>query len=227
MKEWGNIEGSVEYVKCKSIPRDSKLLDIGCNTGSTIFSLHQYGFTNVYGVDVEKNKINHGRKIYAEISDRLAYYDGTKLPFEDNSFDVVTMFDVIEHITNIDRFIREEVRRVLTGRGILLFQTPNKYTNIPWEILHHKSLHKYKEYHVSLQSYRSLMSLLENSGFDEIVVEKRNVYTPYYLRELAKYLGPLAHPTLFIANKLPTSCTTNFWGYCRAKTDRSYEDVLS
>ena len=219
MNEWGNIEGSVEYVKCKSIPRDSKLLDIGCNTGSTIFSLHQYGFTNVYGVDVEKNSINHGKKIYAQISDRLVDYDGVKLPFEDNSFDVVTMFDVIEHITNIDQFIREEVRRVLTGRGILLFQTPNKYTNIPWEIFIHKSLHKYKEYHVSLQSYRSLMSLLGNSGFDEIVVEKRNVYTPYYLRELGRYLGPLAHPTLLIANKLPTSCTTNFWGYCRAKNE--------
>ncbi len=93
MKEWGNIEGSVEYVKCKSIPRDSKLLDIGCNTGSTIFNLHQYGFTNVYGVDVEKNSINHGKKIYAQISDRLVDYDGIKLPFEDNSFDVVTMFD--------------------------------------------------------------------------------------------------------------------------------------
>ena len=150
MNEWGNIEGSVEYVKSKSIPRDSKLLDIGCNTGSTIFNLHQNGFTNVYGVDVEKNSINHGRKIYTPISDRLVDYDGVKLPFEDNSFDVVTMFDVIEHITNIDQFIREEVRRVLRECGILLFQTPNKYTNIPWEIFIHKSLHKYKEYHVSL-----------------------------------------------------------------------------
>ena len=219
MKEWGNIEGSVEYVKCKSIPRDSKLLDIGCNTGSTIFNLHQYGFTNVYGVDVEKNSINLGREIYAQISDRLVDYDGVKLPFEDNSFDVVTMFDVIEHITNIDQFIREEVRRVLRECGILLFQTPNKYTNIPWEILHHKSLHKYKEYHVSLQSYKSLGRLLEDSGFCEILIEKRDICTPYYLRELKKYLGPLAYPTLLIANKLPTSCTTNFWGYCRAKTE--------
>ena len=216
MKEWGNIEGSVEYVKCKSIPRDSKLLDIGCNTGSTIFNLHQYGFTNVYGVDVEKNSINLGRELYAQISDRLVDYDGVKLPFEDNSFDVVTMFDVIEHITNIDRFIREEVRRVLTGRGILLFQTPNKYTNIPWEILHHKSLHKYKEYHVSLQSYKSLGRLLEDSGFCEILIEKRDICTPYYLRELKNYLGPLAYPTLFIVNKFPTSWTTNFWGHCRA-----------
>ena len=219
MKEWGNIEGSVEYVKCKSIPRDSKLLDIGCNTGSTIFNLHQYGFTNVYGVDVEKNSINLGREIYAQISDRLVDYDGVKLPFEDNSFDVVTMFDVIEHITNIDRFIREEVRRVLRECGILLFQTPNKYTNIPWEILHHKSFHKYKEYHVSLQSYKSLGRLLEDSGFCEILIEKRDICTPYYLRELKNYLGPLAYPTLFIVNKFPTSWTTNFWGHCRAKTE--------
>ena len=214
MNEWGNIEGSVEYVKCKSIPRDSKLLDIGCNTGSTIFNLHQYGFTNVYGVDVEKNSINYGRKIYTPISDRLVGYDGVKLPFEDNSFDVVTMFDVIEHITNIDQFIREEVRRVLRECGTLMFQTPNKYTNIPWEIFLHKSVNKYKEYHVSLQSYKSLVRLLEGSGFQEILIEKRDICTPYYLRELRKYIGPFSYPVLSVGNLLPVRFATNFWGCC-------------
>ena len=60
------------------------------------------------------------------------------------------------------------------------------------------------------------VSLLVNNGH-EIIIEKRDVCTPYYLRELGKYLGPLAYPTLLILNKLPTSCTTNFWGYCRAR----------
>ena len=214
MKEWGNIEGSVEYVKCKSIPRDSKLLDIGCNTGSTIFNLHQYGFTNVYGVDVEKNSINHGKKIYAQISDRLVDYDGIKLPFEDNSFDVVTMFDVIEHIRDIKEYIRGEVRRVLKKEGIFLFQTPNKYINIPWEIITHKSFNKYKEYHVSLQSYKSLVRLLEDSGFRQILIEKRDICTPYYLRELRKYIGPFAYPVLSVGNLLPVRFATNFWGCC-------------
>ena len=214
MNEWGNIEGSVEYVKCKSIPRDSKLLDIGCNTGSTIFNLHQYGFTNVYGVDVEKNSINHGKKIYTQISDRLVDYDGVKLPFEDNSFDVVTMFDVIEHIRDIKEYIRGEVRRVLKKEGIFLFQTPNKYINIPWEIITHKSFNKYKEYHVSLQSYKSLVRLLEDSGFRQILIEKRDICTPYYLRELRKYIGPFSYPVLSVGNLLPVRFATNFWGYC-------------
>ena len=136
--------------------------------------------------------------------------------WSDNVLRQTRVFDVIEHITNIDEFIREEVRRVLKEYGILLFQTPNKYTNIPWEIFIHKSLHKYKEYHVSLQSYKSLVRLLEDSGFRQILIEKRDICTPYYLLQLKKYLGPLAYPTLLIANKLPTNCTTNFWGYCRA-----------
>jgi len=214
MKEWGNVGGSVEFVKSHLIPYGSKLLDIGCNTGSTIFKLHLCGFKNVYGIDVNKISIQHGRQAYNQISDKLIDYDGVKLPFGNNSFDIVTMFDVIEHINNINEFLNGEVRRVLKKGGRLLFQTPNIYTNIPWEIFIHRSIHKYKEYHVSLQSYRSLIRLLESTGFGEILIEKRDIRTSYYLRELRKYIGPLAYPVLSVGNLLPVRCATNFWGCC-------------
>ena len=51
MREWGNVAGSVEFVKSQVVSYESKLLDIGCNTGSAIFKLHHCGFNNVYGID--------------------------------------------------------------------------------------------------------------------------------------------------------------------------------
>jgi len=215
MKEWGNVAGSVEYVKNQVVPYESKLLDIGCNTGSTIFKLHLCGYTNVYGIDVDKKRIQQGKQDYDQISDRLIDYDGIELPFGDNSFDVVTMFDVIEHIPELERYISLQVKRVLKQDGILILQTPNKFTNIPWEILIHRSFTRYRSYHVSLQSYRSLKHLLISEGFVDVTIEKRDVCTPYYLNQIEKYVGRLAYPLMSLINVLPVSCTTNFWVHCR------------
>ena len=164
--------------------------------------------------DEEKLVENLVNRVGTSVNINLKYVKDIHSKFGDNSFDVVTMFDVIEHINNINEFLSGEVRRVLKQGGRLLFQTPNIYSNIPWEIFVHRSIHKYKEYHVSLQSYRSLNRLLKSAGFVEILIEKRDIRTPYYLRELKKYIGPFAYPVLSIGNLLPVRCATNFWGHC-------------
>lgn len=58
------------------------------------------------------------------------------LPFEDESFDCVVSFQVIEHISNDRRFV-EEVRRVLRPGGKFVVSTPNRpmsLTRNPWHV---------------------------------------------------------------------------------------------
>ena len=50
--------------------------------------------------------------------------DATRLPFEDETFDAVTMFDLIEHVPDDAGAIREGLR-VLKAGGYLLLSTPN------------------------------------------------------------------------------------------------------
>ncbi len=57
--------------------------------------------------------------------------DATDLPFEDNSFDVVTMFDLLEHVPQDDRAINE-ARRVLRPGGWLLVSTPHTRWRFPF-----------------------------------------------------------------------------------------------
>lgn len=213
-QEWGNLSESLTFIKERNLSPNLALLDVGCFTGSLIARLSNSGWTDVHGVDVDRKAVDKGRRLYPELGTRIIPCSGRDLPFPTESFDVVTMFDVLEHISGIEEFLSTEVWRVLKKGGTFLFQTPNKYTNIPWEILIHRSFSKYKSYHVSLQSYWSLNEILQTAGFHEIRISKRNILSPYYLDALQSQLGPLASPVARLFNALPTALSTNFWGSC-------------
>ena len=213
-KEWGNLSASLEFVAERKFRLDSRVLDIGCYTGSLISDLSQTGFSDVYGVDVDSHAVVRGQKLYPALEARITSYDGVTLPFAEATIDVVTMFDVLEHIPNVEKFLSQQVQRVLKPGGTLVFQTPNKYTNIPWEILIHKSFTKYKSYHMSLQSYHSLKLLLQTAAFQDIEIVKRDILNPYYLEPLRQRIGVLANPVATFFNRLPVRFSTNFWGHC-------------
>lgn len=57
--------------------------------------------------------------------------DATKLPFENSSFDAVTMFDLLEHVPD-DKAATSEALRVLKPGGYLLLSTPNENWRFPY-----------------------------------------------------------------------------------------------
>jgi 2-polyprenyl-3-methyl-5-hydroxy-6-metoxy-1,4-benzoquinol methylase len=78
------------------------------------------------------------------------------------------MFDVIEHIPQLENFLATQVHRILKKGGILVFQTPNKIINVPLSILQHKSLTHYQSYHCSLQTKRGINRVLHHAGFSQV-----------------------------------------------------------
>ncbi|HLZ67019.1 MAG TPA: class I SAM-dependent methyltransferase [Aliidongia sp.] len=62
---------------------------------------------------------------------RFVCGDATRLPFADGAFDLVTMFDVMEHIP-ADRTAMAEALRVLAPGGMLLVSTPNEHWRFPY-----------------------------------------------------------------------------------------------
>ncbi|MEA5511028.1 class I SAM-dependent methyltransferase [Crocosphaera sp. UHCC 0190] len=57
--------------------------------------------------------------------------DATQLPFENESFDAITMFDVLEHIPDHEKAI-SEAKRVLKPKGFILISTPNENWRFPY-----------------------------------------------------------------------------------------------
>ncbi len=98
-----------------------KLLDFGCGTGMLQLEFEKrFGYVEGYGVDISKQAIQfclvRGIK-------RAKLYDGNKLPYPSQSFDIVCAVDVLEHIKD-DLSSLKEIKRVLKKEGIGLFLVP-------------------------------------------------------------------------------------------------------
>jgi len=114
------------------------LLDLGCGTGWFNFSLFTVSpKTRFIGVDVSVAAINIFQQQISltsredEMSAILA--NGENLPFPDNSFDLVLMQEVIEHLHDSDQ-VFSEIRRVLNPGGFLLISTPSKLMTGFWKL---------------------------------------------------------------------------------------------
>lgn len=98
--------------------KNSKILDIGCGDGEYT-SLFCKNNNKVVGIDV-RNYVNPVFKKFEFIQ-----ANAEKLPFSDNSFNLVISFDVIEHIKDDEKAIKE-IYRVLKPGGRIFLETPNK-----------------------------------------------------------------------------------------------------
>lgn len=73
----------------------------------------------------ENSPLNHQPRV------EFVCGDATKLPFEHNTFDAVTMFDLLEHVSD-DKAAIVEAFRVLKPGGYLLLSTPNENWRFPY-----------------------------------------------------------------------------------------------
>jgi 2-polyprenyl-6-hydroxyphenyl methylase/3-demethylubiquinone-9 3-methyltransferase len=103
-----------------------KVLDVGCGGGYACEYLAERKAL-VFGTDILEESLLEARRHAAQEDLKIEYRLGTpeRLPFNDREMDVVTCFDVLEHIPDKGRTLGE-VERVLKPGGWLFFDTVNK-----------------------------------------------------------------------------------------------------
>ncbi len=109
------LQGIIEKSKIKN--QKSKILDVGCGTGANLEMLAQFGESE--GVDVSDDALEFCRAKGLKVHKGLA----EKLPFADESFDVVTALDVVEHLDD-DVAGLKEMHRILKKDGKTLIFVP-------------------------------------------------------------------------------------------------------
>jgi ubiquinone/menaquinone biosynthesis C-methylase UbiE len=127
------------YDEGRRIAEGCDVLDVGCNTGYGTVRLVGAA-RSITGVDVSPAAIEAARTRAGAESIEFRVVDGKGLPFPDASFDLVTSFQVFEHVVDTDSYL-SEIKRVLRPGGRALFTTPNAAIRLdpgmtPWNRFH-------------------------------------------------------------------------------------------
>lgn len=113
-------------IKCTA---GARVLDVGSGFGSFVLTARRRGFDAV-GIDIGEFEVNFARKRLSKEmpgdDPNIVYRvgSGLELPFESESFDVVTLWNVLEHVPDYRRLISEAFR-VLRRNGYLYIVCPN------------------------------------------------------------------------------------------------------
>jgi len=149
-----------------------KLLDFAAGTGRASIGFAKYGF-EVTSIDVSKGMLEKLKQRAAGLAIRTLIIDGEKLPFEDNSFDVVSAARVFYMIENWKGAL-DEIRRVLKPDGVFLHDWGNGDPDEAWvrtrEALRSQLEDKniVNNFHPGARVESELNDYLERQGFLEI-----------------------------------------------------------
>jgi len=157
----------------EKIQAKSKVLDIGCAFGFFLKLCDEYNL-KTYGLDISDYAIRKAKKItkaklyLRDINDMLDI-------FSDEYFDLVTMFDTIEHVKNPCGLLTE-VHRVLKRGAKMVITTPN--INAIAKLLKGNQWVGFSDpSHLYLFTSDSLKFLVEKNGF--VVIKLETIFHPF------------------------------------------------
>ncbi|WP_445166916.1 class I SAM-dependent methyltransferase [Mycolicibacterium sp. Dal123E01] len=113
------------------LPRTAKILDFGCGAGATVNALRALGYVNACGYDVVQGRHNSGvDQEHIKVGTVL----NLRLPYDDNTFDLVISDQVFEHVQDQVR-VFEELHRITAPGGYGLHLIPSRYRPLEGHIL--------------------------------------------------------------------------------------------
>jgi SAM-dependent methyltransferase len=145
------------YKKIKDLSKhiNGQIIDFGCGRKPymNLFNVKKY-----IGVDVEISGHDH---LNSQID---VFYDGKNIPFDNNSFDSIICFEVLEHIFNPDEILIE-LNRILKNNGKALFSIPFCWNEheIPYDYARYSSF--------------GIKHLMEKNGFRVLEIHKTGKFS--------------------------------------------------
>ena len=106
------------------IKSGDSILDVGCGFGGTISSINDnFDKVKLTGLNIDHRQLTIAKqKVLPRSDNSIEFYQGdaTKMPFEDNSFDVVLAVECIFHFPSREKFFQEAIRVLKPGGKIAL-----------------------------------------------------------------------------------------------------------
>ena len=161
---WHHIK--FNFIKEK-IHNQNHHLDIGCGSG-TFVSILNNKFSA--GIDISKKQINYAIRKYGSANKHFKEYKD-RIPFKKNSFDSISIIEVIEHLTDEEiASLFNEIHNVLKKDGKIYITTPN-YLSL-WPILefflNKVSRVSYEHQHINKFNFLNINKIIDNKKYNII-----------------------------------------------------------
>ncbi|MCH7641193.1 class I SAM-dependent methyltransferase [Patescibacteria group bacterium] len=148
-------------------PTGGKILDIGCADGTfTKFILEKSKAEQIIGIDALKSSVKWAKEHWKSKKMKFLVEDAHKLNFKSGSFDAVFALEVLEHVFEPVKVLKE-IKRVVKvgGYAILLVPTESLLFRIVWFIWGFYRGKIWKETHIHAYRNDYLVKLSEQVGF--------------------------------------------------------------
>lgn len=182
--KWHSMENLFKGLNTKPL----KILDIGCASGYLTSQIAAFFPTaEVFGVDSYKKAIEYGQRLYPNIKFKVA--DAHKLPFNNQTFDLVSCIETLEHLEAPEGAIREMQRLLKKDGKVLIGQdTDNLAFKIIWQIWTKSGGKVWNDSHIHPYGPTELERLIETCGLK--LLKKKFSHLGLEVFFLAEKSGP-------------------------------------
>ena len=152
--------------------RSGRLLDMGCGLGFFLQRMAGYPEWDAYGCEISAAAVRHAHRTADR--ERVVCARLEEAPWPAGFFDVITMWDVIDHVLHPDPLLRH-CHELLTAGGICFIRTPNVSIHLPRARLkkfvwgeRRDATYLQARDHLHHYSSATLRTLLERNGFSRV-----------------------------------------------------------
>jgi 2-polyprenyl-3-methyl-5-hydroxy-6-metoxy-1,4-benzoquinol methylase len=171
---WNEAHGRMYEDFCRRFVagKGGKLLDVGCGLGYFIQWMSGYSSWQVFGYEISRQAVDFARSKLMLQNVFCGRVEDSR--FTEKSFDIITLWDVIEHIPDPSPLL-SYLSSLLTSEGMLFLHTPNVKVQLPKAKLKRllKGMQSNIHYleardHINIYSTKTIAQVLRRNGYSNV-----------------------------------------------------------
>jgi 2-polyprenyl-3-methyl-5-hydroxy-6-metoxy-1,4-benzoquinol methylase len=219
-------EHLARYMFAAQFAAGKTVLDFGSGEGYGVSILAHHGAASVSGIDISPVAVEHARKKYLLQSIDFVCADCLRAPFTDKYFDLITSFEVIEHLTDHAGYIGE-VCRLLKEDGTLIISTPNITNSDGSNCFHLKELGLNEFIFLLRTTFKNVKIYAQTDLICSMVYDTEDKSNSSFLLETMEPLPDISEGIYFLAVCSNTETAVPVQNKCMASVDEEYPRLNS
>ena len=187
------LDDIIQYLgDARSAVPAPKLLEIGCGLGNFLYVAHQAGF-DVYGIDVSESAVAHANAALGQERAGVGLLEN--LDIEPQTYDIVVLADVIEHVRDPRAFL-DHVQTLIKPGGIIFMAAPS-LDSLTAKLMGPYWI-EFKLEHLFYFNRKTILRLLRTCGFSDVVLGKgyKILSFDYVLGHFLQFPVPILTPIM-------------------------------